>query len=490
MRKLLSFAALVAFCVSGGAWAGLVIDDFSTPFALQDGRILICPVKPDNSTQLAECQDPAVDPLPYTQVTPAGAIGDRTVNIEPLPNSAGVVTYASRLFIFTDGTPPVDDLLLWSNDTLSQSRFQLGYNFPETDFTANGGDRLVVVSVAFDRDERNSAAEVEDADGNISRVVASGPVSSDTPFLEVPFSDFSAVTPAPADFSRLVRLSFQVESNTDGEDLVVALIFVPSIEKTLESGPAQVPIYGDVATTWDFRISYQNGPRDFDVVVRDSVPEELEITALAPGVGGASSSDGDIEWTIPAATDCSATCILDVTVQTALIPEDGGRYQPTECGPFMLNSGATAYDPEDTVVLGPSNSLEVEAVDGGEPCGGGTGTPGYWKNHPEAWPVDSIEIGGVSYSREEAIALMESPTARDKTFNMFEQLVATKLNLLNGTTGSCIVDTVTEADAWMASYPVGSNVRANSDAWRDSGSSLHGTLDDYNNGLLCAPSRD
>ncbi len=23
----------------------------------------------------------------------------------------------------------------------------------------------------------------------------------------------------------------------------------------------------------------------------------------------------------------------------------------------------------------------------------GTGTPGYWKNHPEAWPVDYIKIG-------------------------------------------------------------------------------------------------
>jgi hypothetical protein len=37
---------------------------------------------------------------------------------------------------------------------------------------------------------------------------------------------------------------------------------------------------------------------------------------------------------------------------------------------------------------------------------------------------------------------------------------------------------------------LGSNVRANSAAWQGSGSSLHGTLDAYNNGLLCAPSRD
>jgi len=30
----------------------------------------------------------------------------------------------------------------------------------------------------------------------------------------------------------------------------------------------------------------------------------------------------------------------------------------------------------------------------------GTGTPGYWKNHPEAWPVEEITIGGVTIQRK------------------------------------------------------------------------------------------
>jgi len=37
--------------------------------------------------------------------------------------------------------------------------------------------------------------------------------------------------------------------------------------------------------------------------------------------------------------------------------------------------------------------------------------------------------------------------------------------------------------------PVGSGVRGKSDAWRE-GDPLYLMLDDYNNGLLCAPSRD
>jgi hypothetical protein len=72
--------------------------------------------------------------------------------------------------------------------------------------------------------------------------------------------------------------------------------------------------------------------------------------------------------------------------------------------------------------------------------------------------------------------------------HIFEQLVATELNLAMGTDASCIQDTVNAAQAWMTAHPVGSGVAANSPAWQQEGSALHGTLDAYNNGLMCAPS--
>jgi hypothetical protein len=119
----------------------------------------------------------------------------------------------------------------------------------------------------------------------------------------------------------------------------------------------------------------------------------------------------------------------------------------------------------------------------------GTGTPGFWKNHPEAWPADSIEIGGITYTKAQAIAKMQNPTKNDKTYNMFEQLVAAILNVEIGNDDSCIAATLIAADDWMADHPVGSGVSAESAAWAV-GSPLHTTLDKYNNGLLCAPSRD
>jgi hypothetical protein len=121
----------------------------------------------------------------------------------------------------------------------------------------------------------------------------------------------------------------------------------------------------------------------------------------------------------------------------------------------------------------------------------GTGTPGYWKNHPEAWPVDTIVIGGVSYTRDQAIAGMEAAVKKDKTYSMFQALVAAKLNVLVGNADECITQTIPAADAWMADNTLGSGVSAGGKdtPWRQ-GEPLASELDAYNNGLLCAPRRD
>ena len=120
----------------------------------------------------------------------------------------------------------------------------------------------------------------------------------------------------------------------------------------------------------------------------------------------------------------------------------------------------------------------------------GTGTPGYWKNHPEAWPVDEIMIGGTLYTKAEAIAYMKQPVKGDKTITMFKALVAAKLNIAIGCDDSCIASTIADADAWLASNPVGSGVAGRSCAWQNGGECLYWTLDRYNNGELCVPARD
>ena len=119
----------------------------------------------------------------------------------------------------------------------------------------------------------------------------------------------------------------------------------------------------------------------------------------------------------------------------------------------------------------------------------GTGTPGYWKNHPEAWPVSSITVGGVTYTRDQAIAWLDR-VGKDRTVTMFSSLVPAMLNVAIGNDDSCVASTIAAAQKWMATYgPVGSNVHAASYAWKI-GEPLHRLMDDYNNGGLCAPHRD
>lgn len=161
---------------------------------------------------------------------------------------------------------------------------------------------------------------------------------------------------------------------------------------------------------------------------------------------------------------------------------------PIECVPGQHTSTATVTglgfgdpytDTDDVNYIGLGDSGEQP----------GTGTAGYWKNHPEAWPVEEIIVGGMIHSRDDAIELMRTPGKGDKTYNMFRTLVAAMLNVMIGNDSSCIEDVIVAADDWMALYPVGSGVRANSDAWQEN-QWLHQALDQYNNGLLCAPPRD
>lgn len=121
----------------------------------------------------------------------------------------------------------------------------------------------------------------------------------------------------------------------------------------------------------------------------------------------------------------------------------------------------------------------------------GTGTPGYWMNHPEAWPVESIPVGGQVFTKGAAIALMQSPVKGDKSLTLFAAFVAAKLNVL---IGNCPPEcySLDEINTWLFNFPVGSGVKANSEAWQYShGEALYWCLDDYNNGLLPGiPSRD
>jgi cysteine-rich repeat protein len=106
-------------------------------------------------------------------------------------------------------------------------------------------------------------------------------------------------------------------------------------------------------------------------------------------------------------------------------------------------------------------------------------TQGYWKNHPAEWPVSSVTLGSVTYSKAEALAIFAQPVSGNGLVSLAHQLLATKLNVASGATNT-VVNEITAADAAIGALvvpPVGAGYLASAAT-----SGLAQALDDYNTG--------
>src|SRR3990172_4395902 len=70
-----------------------------------------------------------------------------------------------------------------------------------------------------------------------------------------------------------------------------------------------------------------------------------------------------------------------------------------------------------------------------------TRTQGYWKTHPDLWPVDHLLLGLEDYSRDELLAVLDAPSVEDASLILANQQIAAKLNLAAGADGSEIEST-------------------------------------------------
>jgi hypothetical protein len=110
-----------------------------------------------------------------------------------------------------------------------------------------------------------------------------------------------------------------------------------------------------------------------------------------------------------------------------------------------------------------------------------THTLGYWKKHPDIWPVDEITIGDVTYPKEEAVGILDIQPQGDVTYILAHQLIAAMLNVANGADHNDIGGTISDADVWLVDHPLGSDP---SNPEREEGIRLAETLTDYNEGRV------
>jgi len=138
-------------------------------------------------------------------------------------------------------------------------------------------------------------------------------------------------------------------------------------------------------------------------------------------------------------------------IATSDVDNLGSGYTPTLIGDALLVPD-DSNNPAGTLVTLPANNSTDQTIDFGYVLPRydiGTGTPGFWKNHPDAWPVEEITVGGVTYTKAEAIRNLKKPVRNDKTYSMYAALVPAMLNVALGTDSSCIADTIFVANDWM-----------------------------------------
>lgn len=113
---------------------------------------------------------------------------------------------------------------------------------------------------------------------------------------------------------------------------------------------------------------------------------------------------------------------------------------------------------------------------------------GYWKNHPDAWPVQSLTIGTQTYTQEQLLSILKQPVRGNGLVQLARTLIVAKLNIANGTNDDCITTAVEAADDFIGNRlvpPVGTaRVRPPEVSF------LKNVLDAYNEGHLCAPKCD
>jgi cysteine-rich repeat protein len=283
-------------------------------------------------------------------------------------------------------------------------------------------------------------------------------------------------------------------SDTETDSATVVFTDVPS-SMTISKSPSRafVPPTGGYVY---FRVDIHNTSPVDDIVIdtiSDSVFGVIASTTLPADISPTMTTCDDLAgtWLAPNAT---ATCGF-----TAFVPMDG-------IGDTHHNVVTVDATDEDNFPLSDQDDATVTADEGP-----GTGTPGYWKNHPDAWLLvdggimigdwdisgtcDGWEIdrhGGCLYwPQDEAIEILGTPPKGDVTYNMSRALIAAWLNYTGGNDFYCVEEDIDAGVAWLNENPVGSDVPGGGQdsPWRE-GKPIASRLDDYNNGLLCAPSRD
>lgn len=252
----------------------------------------------------------------------------------------------------------------------------------------------------------------------------------------------------------------------------------------------QQVVAGNPATVADVAFAYTLTPGD----------HTIKVTVL----DGELSASCEMTVTIQKDTEPPVlTCPADIAV-----PAD-----PGQCGALVAFS-VTATDncPEVTITSAPpsgtafpigTTTVLCSATDsaGNVAEGSFTVTVGftnrcpkndtYWGQHPAAWPLASVQIGGQVYTRSQLLPLLRSSVRSDASLVLARQMIAAMLNTAYGSDPRPICGDLAQANRTLAGFSGKLPYRVNvSSSAGGAMVRLSTRLSSYNRGMLtgdCLP---
>ena len=211
-------------------------------------------------------------------------------------------------------------------------------------------------------------------------------------------------------------------------------------------------------------------PADKIIPVNTSTPVPIQFQ-FTPG--------GDFDWTVTIDT----TAQLDASLQSVSATLD------------FSNSVVTTYDaPAGTTTYSGSGTFpgthpfnEIPPPPGPFKC---PVEQGVWKN-ASSWPLTSVALGTQSYTRAQALNILQNPGSGDASLILAVQLIAAKLNVANGSDPAPINASIAAADTALGAFAGALPYKIKtSSAAGSTMTSLAATLQSYNRQLLtpgCVP---
>jgi hypothetical protein len=171
--------------------------------------------------------------------------------------------------------------------------------------------------------------------------------------------------------------------------------------------------------------------------------------------------------------------IGDLFDETGILTTNSGELQPAE--DLVIRAYAVATG--GFSASGYTQTLGARTL--AQPPENCTYTIGYWKSHADAWPVASLTLGTVTYSKAQLLSILDTPAKGNGLIILAHQLIAAKLNIAAGADPTPVASALAAADALIGGLivpPVGSGYLDPSAV-----TTVKDTLDGYNNGLLGVP---